>query len=310
METLAHLCVKFLKNPCDGSQSQKLGSFYPYCYFLQRQLKIADEINSKQCTCKNECKTENGMCEFLSNGRHTLSCSRTLCNGCKLFRKYGFACYEMVFTNNPLTFERCIKQLTLMLNDNNIIIKDDFTVVSNYCYHSDDYQLKPKCVVFQPTTYMFYEIPEERKLTDNEKFTLNQMAIEQIPESLNQTTREGRELVEYIYQILKNAFYYKLLYMQKESKLYLNIHHLIHLNNLMISGKNTMLRQEQNLKWNPKTKVQKYAMDCRCIRYHLNMLIFVFNNRFISNSEFITNFLHLHHFLMQTRKLLKYYYLV
>ena len=43
--------------------------------------------------------------------------------------------------------------------------------------------------------------------------------------------------------------------MQKESKLYLNIHHLIqhliHLNNLMISGKNPMLRQEEKLKWNP-----------------------------------------------------------
>ena len=61
----------------------------------------------------------------------------------------------------------------------------------------------------------------------------------------------------------------------------------------MISGKNPMLRQEEKLKWNPKTKVQKYAMDCGCIRYHLNMLIFVFNNRFISNSEFITNFLHI-----------------
>ena len=34
-------------------------------------------------------------------------------------------------------------------------------------------------------------------------------------------------------------------------------------------------------------------MDCGCIRYHLNMSIFVFNNRFISNSEFITNFLHI-----------------
>ena len=50
METLAHLCVKFLKSPCDGSQSQKLGSFYLYGYFLQKQLKMADEINSKQCT--------------------------------------------------------------------------------------------------------------------------------------------------------------------------------------------------------------------------------------------------------------------
>ena len=54
-----------------------------------------------------------------------------------------------------------------------------------------------------------------------------------------------------------------------------------------------LLRQEQKLKWNPKTKVQKFAMDAQCIRYHLNMLIFVFNNRFISNNDFITNFLHI-----------------
>ena len=90
METLANLCVKFLKNPCDGSQSQKLGSFYLYCYFLQRLLKMADEINSKQCTCKNECKTENAMCEFTADGRLEISCSRTLCNGCQLFKKFGY----------------------------------------------------------------------------------------------------------------------------------------------------------------------------------------------------------------------------
>ena len=162
METLGQLCVKLLKNPCDGSQSSKLGNFYLYCYFLQRLLKMVDEINSKQCKCKNECKIDNGLCKFQSNGCHEISCNRNLCNGCKLFKKFRFVCYQMVFTNNPLIFEKCIKQLFIMLNDKNITIKDDFIVISNLCYHSDHYQDKPRYAVFEPTTYMFYEIPKVR----------------------------------------------------------------------------------------------------------------------------------------------------
>ena len=127
-----------------------------------------------------------------------------------------------------------------MLNDKSIIIKDDFIIISNYCYHSDEYQAKPKCVVFQPITYMFYEIPKVRRLTDNEKLILSEIATNEIPESIDQTTHEEREMIKYIYHTLKKAFDYNLYYMQKESKLYLNIHHLIHLNNIIIGGKNTV----------------------------------------------------------------------
>ena len=187
---------------------------------------MAEEINTKQCTCMNECKTENGMCKFRSNGRHELNCSRILCNGCQFFRKFGFVCYQMVFTNNTITFEKCIRQLLLMLNDKNIIIiKDDFIIISNLCYHSDHYQDKPKCVVFQPVTYMFYEIPKVRKLTDNEKLTLNEMTTKAVPKNIDQTSYEGKRMIEYICQTLENAFNYKLYYMQKRSKLYLNIRH-------------------------------------------------------------------------------------
>ena len=49
-----------------------------------------------------------------------------------------------------------------------------------------------------------------------------------------------KKMIEYIYQTLENAFYYKLYYMQKELKLWLDIHHLIHLNNLITTGKKTM----------------------------------------------------------------------
>ena len=304
METLAHLCVKILKNPCDGSQSQKLGSFYIYCYFLQRLLKMANEINSKQCKCENECKLNENKCKFQANGRHVISCNRKLCNGCCFFRKFGFACYEMIFTNNPITFERSLKQLMLMVNDKNIIIENDFIVMSDLCYHSDNYQDKTRCVVFQPTTYMFYEIPKLRKLTDNEKLKLNEITLNAVPKNIDQKSDEGKKMIQYIYQILENAFYYKIYYMQKELKLWLNIHHLIHLNNLITTGKNTLLRQEQKVKWNPKTKMQKFAMDVRCIRYHLKMLIFVFNNRFISNNDFISNFLHISPFSDANKKTL------
>ena len=263
METLAHLCVKILKNPCDGSQSQKLGSFYLYCYFLQRLLKMSDEINTKQCKCNNECKLHNAMCKFRGNGRHEINCSRNLCDGCRLFRKFGFACYEMVFTNNPMTFERSIRQLMVMVNDKNIIIKDDLIVISNLCYHSDNYQDKSRCVVFQSTTYMFYEIPKLRNLTDSEKLKLNEIALNTVPKNINQTSDEGKKMIEYIYQTLENAFYYKIYYMQKELKLWLNVHHLIHLNNLITTGKNTMLRQEQKLNGilKPKCKSLLWMLD-------------------------------------------------
>ena len=149
---------------------------------------------------------------------------------------------------------------------------------------------------------MFYEIPKVRNLTNNEEFILNEMAKMVVPKSIIQTSNEGRKMIEYIYQTLENAFYYKLYYMQDKSKLYLNIHHLIHLNNLITSGKNIMLRQEQKIKWNPKTKTQKFAMDARCIRYHLKMLIFAFNNRFISNNKFYINFLHISPFSDANKK--------
>ena len=66
------------------------------------------------------------------------------------------------------------------------------------------------------------------------------MTTNAVPKNINQTLYEGKKMIEYIYQTLENAFYYKLYYMQKESTLWLNIHHLIHLNNLITTGKKTM----------------------------------------------------------------------
>ena len=80
-----------------------------------------------------------------------------------------------------------------MLKDKTIIIKGDFITISNLCYHSDHYQDKPKCVVFEPTTYMFYEIPKVRQLTDNEKLTLNEMATNAVPKNINQISYEGKK---------------------------------------------------------------------------------------------------------------------
>ena len=72
---------------------------------------------------------------------------------------------------------------------------------------------------------MFYEIPEVRTLTDNEKLTLNKMTTKAVPKNIDQTSYEGKRMIEYICQTLENAFNYKLYYMQKGSKLYLNMRH-------------------------------------------------------------------------------------
>ena len=65
------------------------------------------------------------------------------------------------------------------------------------------------------------------------------MTTNAVLKNINQTLYEGKKMIEYIYQTLENAFYYKLYYMQKELTLWLNIHHLIHLNNLITTGKKT-----------------------------------------------------------------------
>ena len=45
VKTLAEMCVKAFKNPCDGSQAKKLGRMSPYCYLLQFANMISIAIN-------------------------------------------------------------------------------------------------------------------------------------------------------------------------------------------------------------------------------------------------------------------------
>lgn len=91
---------------------------------------------------------------------------------------------------------------------------------------------------------------------------------------------------------LENAYYYKVSTMQTTNGVInLSVKKLINLNNIVTNGLHIMLRQKQLLSWVPQDQRFKWIMDVRCIRYHLEMLIYAFNERKIHTEEFKRNFL-------------------
>ena len=92
-------------------------------------------------------------------------------------------------------------------------------------------------------------------------------------------------------KMLKNGYYYKVKTMEKNRLLNLNCNNLIHLNNIITPGSNVMLKQHQIKSWIPEKRNFKWAMDVRCIKYHLEMLIFAFNQRKIQIEKFKENFM-------------------
>ena len=158
VKTLAEMCVKAFKNPCDGSQAKKLGRMSPYCYLLQFANTISIAINKNKCFCNVEetCKSANGSCKKYNKNLHVATCSRPLCENCQLFRDYYFLCYKMIITEE-MAFQIYAKKLISLWESKNSEIKHRNLYKANHCYHSNDYQDHKKCVVFEPqTTELYY----------------------------------------------------------------------------------------------------------------------------------------------------------
>lgn len=51
IHTLGQLCMRALKNLCDGSCAKIKGNKSPYCYLLQFAKVISIAINKNRCFC-------------------------------------------------------------------------------------------------------------------------------------------------------------------------------------------------------------------------------------------------------------------
>ena len=134
-------------------------------------------------------------------------------------------------------------------------------------------------------------IISQKNLTDNQKDIILQLCLEEIPELIDQNNAHVKELINNMCKNLENAYHYKVATMEKNELVNLNCNNLINLNNLITSGSHLMLRQNQMLTWVPKKQKFKWIMDARCINYHLEMLIFAFNERKINIMEFRKTFM-------------------
>lgn len=187
----------------------------------------------------------------------------------------------MFFTKEPMQFEFYVKQLSKLMQ-NITVPKLDHVVPTKHCYHSNDYQDHRKCAVFEPTTFIIYEFEIKRYVTDKERDELKQIAWNKVPQSLRNNDRV-EECVAKLNSILQNAYYYKIANFEiDEGILHLTIGKLIAFNNIITCGSFLMLRQKQMLCWVQECKQFKWTMDVRCIRYHLNMLLYMFNKRKIN----------------------------
>lgn len=101
----------------------------------------------------------------------------------------------------------------------------------------------------------------------------------------------AEDCVRKLYPIIQNGYYYKLANFEiDDSIIHIDIGKLIAFNNIITCGSFLMLRQKQMMCYVRKTKQFKWLLDVRCIRYHLSMLIYMFNKRRIDAEEFRENF--------------------
>ena len=96
---------------------------------------------------------------------------------------------------------------------------------------------------------------------------------------------------------LESTLYFRISDMEmEEGVLYLNIDKLIDLNNIVTGGRSIMLRQRQMYTYVEKEKIFKNSMNIMCIRYHLEVLVYVFNIRKTEVDEFKRNILRIRPF--------------
>ena len=52
-----------------------------------------------------------GRCRLFPSDKHHILCNRPLCDICKLFREYYFLCFKLLFEEEPLKFEKHLKEI-------------------------------------------------------------------------------------------------------------------------------------------------------------------------------------------------------
>ena len=139
---------------------------------------------------------------------------------------------------------------------------------------------------------MIYEYNMKIYLTDQERDIIWQICLDKIPKPVDENNSHTKGLINHMCHTLENAYHYKVTTMDiSKGIIKLNIQKLIDLNNIVTNGMHLMLRQKQMLSWVPEKKKFKWVMNVRCIRYHLEMLIYAFKGRKIHTNEFKRNFL-------------------
>ena len=129
---LTKLAMRAYKNLCDRSKQHIFGIRYPYCYFIQLYTKLKYN-RMLLCKCgKNSClfsilkeKSTNEKCDF-----------------CTFYEKWQHFCCKLIFTMDTMCFQEKIKDLTIFLKKNLLVIYIYFLLISiSYkCIHSKEFQ--------------------------------------------------------------------------------------------------------------------------------------------------------------------------
>ena len=276
---------------------KKLGTTSPYCYLLQFANVISVAINRNKCFCNVEqtCKSANGSCKKYKKNLHVATCSRPLCKNCQLFKDYYFLCYKMIFTEEAIAFQIYVKKLISLCLSKNNEIKHRNLQKTDHCYHSNDYQDHKKCVIFEPQSFHIYSSRIKREITFDEQKQIHEMSLIVLPKDVSVDNVDN--IIAASNRRLESALYFRISDMEiEEDVLYLNIDKLIDLNNIVTGGRIVMVRQRQMYTYVEKEKIFKNSMDVRCIRYHLEALVYVFNKRKIEVDEFKRNILRIRPF--------------
>ena len=111
--TLGELAIRAYKNPCDRSKISVFGIGHPFCYYMQFLNVFNQDVNISKCQCNifETCKASSGRCSLFPSENYHILCDRPLCDICKLFREYYFLCFKLLFEEEPLKFEKHLKEI-------------------------------------------------------------------------------------------------------------------------------------------------------------------------------------------------------
>ena len=279
--TLGELAIRAYKNPCDISKISVFGIGHPFCYYMQFLNVFNQDVNISKCQCNifETCKAPSGRCSLFPSENYHILCDRPLCDICKHFREYYFLCFKLLFEEEPLKFEKHLKFNKYKFN---IYLKQ--VIKYKHCIHNEEFQNHEQGERFPEFFMLFYESNVSLKKEQKEKiYELAKMQI-----SKEEPNEEQK--IEEIFKNLKAAYEIIVSNSIKYEKIFLRNEDLILLNDTLTNSSNWQLRQLQQYHVDEEGK-KIWKMDTRIIKYYLNILNDMFNERKISHIEYREKFI-------------------